>query len=70
MELESEVEEAKATVAVAPPMAVAAPSRAFEGSPVRSTSGEARKIAELERKLAEKGKFHYVVLLHDYHHIS
>ncbi|XP_071514188.1 protein Hook homolog 3 isoform X2 [Panulirus ornatus] len=56
MELESEVEEAKASAAVAPPVAVAATSRAFEGSPAKSPSGEARKIAELERKLTEKSE--------------
>ncbi|XP_066966907.1 protein Hook homolog 3 isoform X1 [Macrobrachium rosenbergii] len=56
MELESEVEEAKAAVAVAGPMAMAAASKAFEGSPTRSTSAEARRIAELEKKLQEQSE--------------
>ncbi|XP_042238119.1 protein Hook homolog 3-like isoform X1 [Homarus americanus] len=54
MELESEVEEAKAAAAVATPMAMAVASRTFDGSSVRPTSGESRRIAELERKLAEQ----------------
>lgn len=59
MELESEVEEAKAAAAVAVPMAAAATGvvpRGYEGSPARASSGEARRIAELERKLAEQSE--------------
>lgn len=58
MELESEVEEAKAAVAVAGPMAMAAASKAFEGggSPSRATSGEARRMADLEKKLSEQSE--------------
>ncbi|KAK7050077.1 Protein Hook 3, partial [Halocaridina rubra] len=56
MELESEVEEAKAAAAVAGPMAMAAASKAFEGSPSRATGGEAKRIVELEKKLAEQNE--------------
>lgn len=52
MELESEVEEAKA--AVTTPVAAAAASKNVEGSSVRLSSGEARRITELETKLTQQ----------------